>query len=84
MAEDFFISTSGGGMSMGVDVSSGSSKEKCANKGAVDSLCLALNWRTAAREVQKSSRRGKKVSIVAMEITQIIRMISVQRLEFWE
>ena len=52
--EGSVMSTSGGGMSIGVVVSGISSKEKCANREEVDLLCLALNWRTMDREVWKS------------------------------
>ena len=58
--EDSVISTSGGGMSMGAVMSGSFSKEKCANRGEVDSLRLDSNWRTVAREVRKSSRRGQR------------------------
>ena len=60
MAEDSVILTSRGGMSMGVDVSSSSAEAKRANKGAVDSLCLASNWRTASKEERYSLRRGQR------------------------
>ena len=43
MAEDSVISTSGGGMSMGVDVFVGSAEAKIASKGEVDLLRSASN-----------------------------------------
>ena len=52
--EGSVILTYGGGMSMGEFMPSGFVEEKCANKGEVDSLRLALNWQTATREVPKS------------------------------
>ena len=58
--EGSIISTSGGGMSMREVMSGSSSEAKRANREEVDSLRLASNSWTAAREVRKSLRQGKR------------------------
>lgn len=72
MAKDSVLLTSEGGILIGIDVSYSSAEEKHANNGAMDSLHLASNFRTATREV------WKKVGIMAMRITQSIGVVGVK------
>ena len=58
--EGSLISTSRGGMLMGSIMSGSFTKAKGTNRGEVDSLRLASNWRTVAREERKFARRGKR------------------------